>query len=127
MIGTTQNDWISNIEASTDPNALLEKGISFNERSKTLSEKFISVEFLAPFPRYNFSMKPEIESMTTQLSNLGHVPSLFCPLNFSIVFATNSSGFNVNWMLFQIEQEIAEAQKDLMSQRNLDVPLAVEA
>ena len=52
--------------------------------------------------------------MIYRLSTLWQVPSLFCPLNFSSVFATNSSGFNVNWRLLQIENEIAEAQKDLL-------------
>ena len=89
----------------------------FNERSK-LSEKFIRVELLVPFPQYDFSMKPDIEAMIYRLSNLWQVPSLFFPLNFSSVFATNSSGFNVNWMLLQIENEIAEAQKDLLIIRN---------
>ena len=116
---SVQSEWNSNIEASTDPNALLEKGILFDERSKTLlSEKFIRVEFLVPFPQYDFSMKPDIEAMIYRLSTLWQVPSLFCPLNFSSVFATNSSGFNVNWMLLQIENEIAEAQKDLLVIRN---------
>ena len=40
-------------------------------------------------------------------------PSLFCPLNFSSLFSTNTSSFNVNWMLHQIDHEILEAQKDL--------------
>ena len=91
----------------------------FIERSKILlSDKIIRVEFLVPFPLYDFSMKPDIEAMIYKLCNLWQVPSLFCPLIFSSVFATNSSGFNVNWMLLQIENEIADAPKDLLVIRN---------
>ena len=39
-------------------------------------------------------------------------PSLFCPLNFR-QFATNTSRFNVHWMLHQIDNEISAAQLDL--------------
>ena len=45
-------------------------------------------------------------------------PSLFCPLNFSSQFATNTSGFNVHWMLHQIDNEISAAQLDLALIRN---------
>ena len=48
------------------------------------------------------------------LFGLWNVSSLFCPFKFSSVFATNTLGFIVNWMLLQIEHEIAEAQKDLI-------------
>ena len=53
-------DWASNIEAATNPDDLIEKGILFNEVSKILlTEKFIRVEFV-PFPIYEFTMKPDI-------------------------------------------------------------------
>ena len=45
-------------------------------------------------------------------------PSLFCPLNFSSQFASNTSGFNVHWMLHQIDNEISLAQLDLALIRN---------
>ena len=86
----------------------------FNEVSKILlTEKFIRVELLVPFPTYEFTMKSDIETMLHQLSVMWETPSLFCPLNFSTLFSTNTSSFNVNWMLYQIGHEISEAQKDL--------------
>ena len=63
-------------------------------------------------------MKPDFEKMIQQLSLLWETLSLFCPLNFSSQFATNTSGFNVNWMLHQIDYEISLAQQDLALIRN---------
>ena len=91
---SVRSDWASNNEAASNPDDLIEKGILFNEVSKILlTEKFIRVEFLVPFPTYDFTMKPDIEKMIQQLSLMYETPSLFCPLNFSNQFATNISGF----------------------------------
>ena len=116
---SVRSDWASNIEAATNPDDLIEKGILFNEVSKILrTEKFIRVEFPVPFPTYEFTMKPDIEKMIQQLSLMWETPSLFCPLNFSSKFATNTSGFNVHWMLHQFVNEISAAQLDLAFIRN---------
>ena len=109
-----RSDWASNIEAASNPDDLIEKGILFNEVSKILlTEKFFRVEFLVPFPTYDFTMKPDIEKMIQQLPLMWESHSLFCPLNFSSQFATNTSGFNVHWMLHQIDNESSAAQLDL--------------
>ena len=78
-----RSDWASNIEAASNPDDLIEKGILFNEVSKILlTEKFFRVEFLVPFPTYDFTMKPDIEKMIQQLPLMWESHSLFCPLNF---------------------------------------------
>ena len=106
--------WSSNIEASNNPNDLFEKGILINERNKILlTEKFISMEFLVPFPTYEFPLKPDIEQLIHRLSKTWDLPSIFCPLSFSSHFSSSSSGFNVNWMLCQINHEIQESGNDL--------------
>ena len=113
-----RSDWASKIEAATSPDDLIEKGTSFNEVSKVLpTERSIRVEFLVPFPTYEFTVKPDIEKMIEQLSLMWETPSVFCPLNFCGQFATNTSGFNVHWMLHQIDNEIFLAQ-DLALIRN---------
>ena len=58
-------------------------------------------------------MKPDIETMIQQLYLMRETPSFFCQLTFLSQFATNSSGFNVNWMLHQIDHEISLALQDL--------------
>ena len=116
---SVSSQWSSNIEASNNPNDLLEKGILFNERNKILLfEKFISVEFLVPFPTYEFTLKPDIEQLIQRLSKMWDLISIFWPLNFSSHFSSNSSGFNVNWMLFQINHELQESETDLTTIRN---------
>ena len=102
------------MEAASNPDDLIEKGILFNEVSKILlTEKFIRIEFLVRFPTYDFTMKPDIEKMIQQLSLMWETPSLFCPLSFPSQFATNTSGFIVHWMLHQIDNENSAAQLDL--------------
>ena len=94
-------------------------GILFNGRNKILlTEKFIGVEFLVQFPTYEFTLKPDIEQLIQRLSQMWVLPSIFCPLNFSSHFSSNSSGFNVNWMLFQINHELREFENDLTIVRN---------
>ena len=63
-------------------------------------------------------MKPDIEKMIQQLSFMWETPSLFCPLNFSTQFATNTSRLIVHWMLHQIDNKISAAQLDLAHIRN---------
>ena len=77
-------DWDSNLIASSNPDDLLEKGVLFHERGKILlAEKFVPVEFMIPFPTYDFSLKTGIENTITPLSTMWDIPSIFCPLNFS--------------------------------------------
>ena len=111
---SVRSDWASNIEAATNPDDLIEIGILLNGVSKILlTEKFIRVEFLVPFPTYEFTMKSDIEKLLRHSSTMWETPSLFCLLNFSSLFSTSTSSFNVNWMLYQIDHGILEAQKDL--------------
>ena len=63
-----RSGWASNIEAATNPDDLIERGF-FNEVSKILlTEKFIRVEFLVPFPTCEFTMKPNIKKRIEQFS-----------------------------------------------------------
>ena len=55
-------------------------------------------------------MNPDNEHIIRQLSLMWETPSFLSPLNFSSQFATNTTGFNVNWMLHQISHEILLAQ-----------------
>ena len=63
-------------------------------------------------------MKPEIGRKIQQLALMWNTPSLFCPLNFSSLFATNTCRLNVNWMLHPIDPEISVAQQHLALIRN---------
>ena len=102
-------DWDSNLQLSHNHDDLLEKEILFHERGKILLAKmFVPVEFMIPFPTYDFALKHEIERTIVRLGSMWDLPSLFCPLNFSTNFNSNSTSFNVHWILEQINHEINE-------------------
>ena len=65
---SVRSDWASTIEAATNADDFIEKVILVNEVSKILlTEKFIRVEFLVPFPTSEFTMKPDVEKVIHQL------------------------------------------------------------
>ena len=116
---SVRSEWLSNLEASNNPNEIQEKGVLFHERSKILlAEKFIKIEFLVPFPTYDFALKPDIVALMAKFASMWELPSVFCPLDFSSHFSTNSTPFNVTWMLQQIETEIHTAELDVALLRN---------
>ena len=62
---------------------LLEKGIIFNEETKILlAEKFVPVQFMVQFSSYNFSLKPELNTLLRRLNDMWKLPSIHCPLDF---------------------------------------------
>ena len=72
---------------------------------------------MVPFSIYEFTMQPDIEQLNQRLSTMWDLPSLVCPFNISSHFLSNS-GFNVNWMQFQIKNEIRESQNNFKTIRN---------
>ena len=112
-------EWDSNLQPSNIHDELLENGLLFHERGKILlAEKFVPVEFMIPFPTYDFALKHEIERTLDRLDSMWDLPSPFCPLNCSSGINSNSTYFNVNWILVQINHEINEAANDVIFLRN---------
>ena len=98
---------------------VLKKGILFNEESKILlAEKFIPVQFLVPFPSYNFTLKPELVTMLDKLNHMWSLPSSHCPLDCASHFQSNHSSFNVNWIFHKIEHEVKQSKRDVSVIRN---------
>ena len=108
---------LTTVYSSTDYDInddVLKKGILFTEDSKIIiAEKFIPVQFLVPFPLYNFSFKMEIKDMLAELNNMWKLPSVHCPLDFSSPFRTNDSYFNVDWMFKKIYHEVNQSKADI--------------
>ena len=66
---------------------VLKKEILFNEESKILlAEKFIPVQFLVPFPSFNFTLKSDFKTLLQELNELWKEPSVHCSLDFSSHF-----------------------------------------
>ena len=98
---------------------VLRKGIMLNVESRILlAEKFIPIQFLVPFPKYNFSMKTELTELLKNLNNKWKVPSTSCPLEFSTSFKTNTSSYNVDWILNKIQKEVLKSKSNIDMLRN---------
>ena len=98
----------------------LNKGILFHKESKILlAEKFVNVQFLIPFPKYNFTMKTQVEDMLAKLAEMWSQPSAECPLDFSQPFNSSHKPFNLNWMLAKIQNETNAAQQEVEHMRNI--------
>ena len=55
------------------------QGIIFYKEGKILiTEKFINVEFLVPFPRYNSTIRQQVETLLAELNNKWATPSAYC-------------------------------------------------
>ena len=98
---------------------ILEKGIIFNEETRILlAEKFAPVQFLIPFPSFNFSMKADIEKLLNNLNQKRNLESSNCPLDFTSHFNTNSSHYNINWIMNQLEIEVEKSRAEVEKMRN---------
>ena len=112
-----RSDWASNIEAATNPDDLIEKGmILFNEVSKilNLTDRLVFSRWIScsDSDLWIYNEAGHWNNDSTTVFDVGNsLPSLFYPLSFSSLFATNTSGFNVNWMLHQIYHKISLAQQ----------------
>ena len=105
---------LNSSEVIDDFDNVLRKGIFFNEEPKILLvEKFIPVQFLVPFPKYNFTLKPELTKLLKQLNDHWNMPSASCKLDFSTHFASNISSFDINWMLTKLEAEVNQSKSDV--------------
>ena len=109
---------IINTETPTKYEAVT-KGILFHKESQILlAEKFVNVEFLVPFPQYDFIMK-QIEDMLEKLATMWTQPSILCPVNISEPFNSSNKPFNLDWMLSKITNETKSAENEVKHMRKV--------
>ena len=97
---------------------VLSSGIIFHKESKIiLAEKFVNVQFLLPFPKYNFTMKSTVRNYLSKLSEKWRTPSIECPLDFSTNFNSTTDPFNLNWLLDMIEDKAEAAKQEAQAIR----------
>ena len=97
---------------------VLSSGIIFHKESKIiLAEKFVNVQFLLPFPKYNFTMKSTMRNYLSKLSEKWRTPSIECPLDFSTNFNSTTEPFNLNWLLDMIEDKAEAAKQEAQAIR----------
>ena len=86
----------------------LKKGMYFLEDRKILlAEKFINVQFLLPF---DVQLQDKLTHLTPTLADMWNLPTFVCDLNYTNV---NMTGFNVNWLVSEVQKEIDAATFDL--------------
>ena len=90
----------------------LDKGIFFNEETNILlAEKFINVQFLVPFPRFEMTLISSVDQIAQSLQKMWQNPTYFCYLNFT---NTSEVDFKMDWLFKETEKEISFAQTDLL-------------
>ena len=111
-------EWNSDIIADQDSGAILANGIIFNHVTKILlAEKFINVDFLVPFPKFEMNVSAELGAYINKLAPLWAASSWQCHLDYSTNFHKNDSTFDIDWLLHQVENEVTLAEKELEALR----------
>ena len=116
---TDQVKWTADIIPEHAQGAVLENGVIFNLVTKILlAEKFINVDFLVPFPKFELEIRAELGAYIEKLGKLWASPSWQCHLDYSTIFQKNDSTFDVDWLLHQVENEVNLAEQELAAHRN---------
>ena len=84
--------------------------ISHEDKKILLAEKFINIQFLLPFPMFDVQMQENLTRLTSVLETMWNMPNLFCYLNYTNL---SMEGFNVDWLVKEVQQEINLANSDL--------------
>ena len=102
----------SDIIADQDSRAILANGIIFNHITKILlAEKFINVDFLVPFPKFEMNVSGELGAYINKLAPLWDASSLQCHLDYSTNFQKNDSTFDIDWLLHQVGTKLHLQEK----------------
>ena len=113
-LSAIQTEWNSDIIADQDSGAILANGIIFNQVTKILlAEKFINVDFLVPFPKFEMNVIAELGAYINKFAPLWDASSWQCHLDYSTNFQKNDSAFDIDWSLHQVVNEVTLAEKEL--------------
>ena len=108
----------SDIIAVQDSGATLAIGIIFNHVTKILlAEKFINVDFLVPFTKFEINVSAELGAYINKLAPLWDASSWQCHLHSSTNFQKIDSIFDIDWLLHQVENVVTLAEEELEALR----------
>ena len=68
---------------------------------------------MVPFPTYNFSLKPELNTSFRGLNDMWKLLSIHCPLDCSSSFNGNASSFDVDGIMSKIEKDVNKLRLDV--------------
>ena len=90
-----------------------QNGIDFIYQQKLLiAEKFISIQFLVPFPRLNVSLENQFRNLSLLLKNSWNDYSFGCQLDH---MNTNESSLNFDYLLHHTENEFKSVQLNILN------------
>ena len=98
--------------------ALAQEIIFHKEEKILITEKFTNAEFLVSFPRYNFTVRHQIETHLLELSTKGVTQSAFCNNTYSTTYRNQTDVFNVDWLYAKILNETNEAESLQTAERD---------
>ena len=97
----------------------LAQGIIFYKEGKILiTEKFINVEFLVPFPQYYFTVRQQVETLLHELSTKWVSQSAFYNNTYSTTYINKTDVFNVDWLYAKVLNGTVEAEIEVLKLRN---------
>ena len=97
----------------------LAHGIIFHKKGKIfITEKLINAEFLVRFPRYNLTVRHQVETLLHELSMKWITQSEFCNMTYSATYKNQTDVFNVDWLYTKILIETIEAEIEVFKLRN---------
>ena len=112
-------EWKSDLIADQDSGAVLANGFIFNHVTTILSaEKFITVDFLVPFPKFDINVSADLGAYIEKLGKLWSHPSWECHLDYSSDFQKNDSTVDIHWLLHHVRNEVRIAKHELIALRN---------
>ena len=119
-------------ETPINTEAALAQGIIFHKEGKILiTEKFINVEFLVPFPRYNFTIRQQVENLLNELSQKWITKSEFCNMTSSTTYRNQTQAFNVEIDVLKLRNEtkklLTRVEEDPHNRQKRAAPLAIAA
>ena len=89
----------------------IEQGIIFNlQQQILLTEKFVKIEILVPYPVYNVVIEERYLNLSKEIERLWSYKNLGCPLNFTVV-EDESEG--LRWIAAEVLKQNKGAQDDI--------------
>ena len=106
-------------ETPINTEEVLAGGIVFQKEGKIrITERFTNVEFLVPFPRYNFTVRQQVETLLHELWTKWISQSAFCNSTYSTTSINTTDVFNADWLYAKILNETVEAEIEVLKLQN---------
>ena len=95
------------------------EGMIFHKEGKILSFREVHQRgILVPFPRYNFTIRQQVETLHLELSTKWITQPAFSNMTHSTTYRNQTDDFKVDWLYSKILNETIEAEIEVFKLRN---------